>query len=339
MRVRFVCLAKIPAPTENSPVHIPDGFLDLKTCLGSYCVAGAGLTLAMRKVRAAGSDKTVPLLGVMSAFLFAGQTVNFPIGGGISGHLLGSTLAAIVLGPSGAAIVVATVLFIQCLLFQDGGVTTFAANFLNLGLVGVGAGWLAFQFLGRWIQSPKSLVFASAIASWVSVLGASVACAFELAGSGTVSLRVILPPLMIAHAVIGVGEAAITAALISFLAKVRPDLILQPGRPVIQEATPSRLTPAHVICGLAFALGIGLLVAPFSSSLPDALEALATKLNFQDRAASFWPAPLADYTLPASAPEWLAVSIAVGCGTALAFVLVSTLARWLRRPRSESHAD
>lgn len=293
----------------------------------------------MRRICASGSDSTVPLLGVMSAFLFAGQTVNFPIGGGISGHLLGSTLAAIVLGPSGAALVVATVLLVQCILFQDGGITTFAANFLNLGLVGVGVGYLVFQFLRRWVRSPQGLVLPAAIASWVSTLCASIACAIELAGSGTVKLPVILPPLLIAHAVIGVGEAAITAAMVSFLARVRPDLILRPNHASPREAAPESLTRTHIGCGLAFALGIGLLASPFASNWPDALEAFAARLNFQDRAESLWPAPLADYTLPGSAPEWLAVSLAVGCGTALAFVLVLGLARWLRRPRSESHAD
>jgi len=320
-------------------VHIPDGFLDLKTCLGSYCAAGAGLTLAMRRIRASGSDKTVPLLGVMSAFLFAGQTVNFPIGSGISGHLLGSTLAAIVLGPSGAALVVATVLLVQCVLFQDGGITTFGANFLNLGLVGVGTGYFVFQFLARWVRSARGLVLPAAIASWFSALCAAVACAIELAGAGTVKLPVILPPLLVAHAVIGLGEAAITAAMISFLARVRPDLILRPHQAAVRAAAPEPLNWAHVLCGLAFALGIALLAAPFASTLPDALEAVAARLNFQDRAAAFWPAPLADYTLPGSAPEWLAVSLAVGCGTALTFVLILGLARWLRRPRSESHAE
>ena len=320
-------------------MHIPDGFLDLKTCLGSYCAAGAGLTFAMRRIRASGSDKTVPLLGVMSAFLFAGQTVNFPIGGGISGHLLGSTLAAIILGPSGAALVVATVLLVQCVLFQDGGITTFAANFLNLGLVGVGTGYLAFQFFARWARSARGLVWPAAIASWISALCASAACAIELAGSRTVNLSVILPPLVIAYGVIGIGEAAITAAMISFLARVRPDLISRPNPVATRTAAPAPLNGTHVLCGLGFALGIGLLVSPFASTLPDALESIATRLNFEDRAAAFWPAPLADYTLPGTAPEWLAVSLAVGCGTALTFVLILGLARWLRRPRSESHAD
>ncbi|MBI4657740.1 MAG: PDGLE domain-containing protein [Verrucomicrobia bacterium] len=320
-------------------MHIPDGFLDLKTCLGSFCVAGAGFAIALRKVNASCSDKTVPLLGVMSAFLFAGQTVNFPIGGGISGHLLGSALASIVLGPSGAALVMATVLFVQCLLFQDGGITTLAANFLNLGLVAVGTGSLVFRSLSRWANGPSSLVVPVAVASWCSVLAASLSCALELAGSGTVSLRVVLAPMLVIHAVIGLGEAAITTAMITFLVRVRPDLIYDPAKQLKFRPAAAGTARSHVLAGLAMAVGVVLLATPFSSPLPDGLEALAEKLNFQNRARTFWPAPLPEYSFPGSSPEWLSVSLAVICGIIFTLVLLWGFARWLRRPRTESHAD
>ena len=320
-------------------MHIPDGFLDLKTCLGSLCVAGAGFAMAMRRVDSNRSDRTVPLLGVMSAFLFAGQAVNFPIPGGISGHLLGCTLAAIVLGPGGAILVMATVLLVQCLLFQDGGVTAFPANFLNLGLIGVGVGYSVFRLLSRWSSRPLGIVGPAAVASWCSVVAASLACAVELAGSGTVSLRVILPPMLFVHAGIGVGEALITAAMLSFLVKVRPDLIYEPNRVSAPLAMTKRRLWELVLAGLAVAIGISLLLTPFSSPLPDGLEALAEKLNFQERARAIWPAPMVEYAFPGSAVEWVSVSLAVFSGTVLTFVLVWSLARWIRRPRIETNAD
>lgn len=320
-------------------MHIPDGFLDLRTCVASFCIGGTGFALAARRINARSNDKSVPLLGVMSAFLLAGQSVNFPVGGGISGHLLGSTLAAIVLGPSGAALVVATVLFVQCFLFQDGGITTFAANFLNLGLVGVGTGYSMFRLLSRWSHGPTGLVLPAALASWISVVCASVACSFELASSGTVGFRAAITPMLIAHGIIGIGEALITGAIISFLARVRPDLIWETsGSQEIQSGERS-LTWVHTTAGLALALGIALFIAPFSSRLPDGLQAMAESLNIRDRAKILWPAPMADYSLPGNPPEWMSVSLAVGCGVVLVFFIVSGLGRWLRRPRGESHAE
>lgn len=167
----------------------------------------------------------VPLMGIMSAFIFAAQMINFPVLGGTSGHLFGGVLAAVLLGPYAAAVVLTCVLIFQCLVFQDGGLLALGANILNMAIVGTLGGYFIFSILNKIISGKKGFVIGAAIAAWCSVVLAASLCALELSISGISPLRVVLPAMAGIHALIGIGEAIITVAVLSFISKVRPDLI------------------------------------------------------------------------------------------------------------------
>jgi cobalt/nickel transport system permease protein len=211
-------------------MHIPDGFLAARVWAPLWIVAAGGLWYCIRRVSAELKDKAVPLMGVMAAFIFAAQMLNFPVAGGTSGHLLGGVLAAVLLGPWAGAVVIAIVLVVQCLLFQDGGLTALGANIVNMAAIGSGLGYAIYALMRsapgiRVMRRLDPIMVAVAVASWCSVVLASGACALELALSGTSPLRVALPAMAAVHALIGVGEAIITCLVISFVLKVRPDLV------------------------------------------------------------------------------------------------------------------
>ena len=206
-------------------MHIPDGFLTANTWVPTWLISIGGLGICLRKVSNALKDKMVPLMGVMAAFIFAAQMLNFPVMGGTSGHLLGGVLAAVLLGPCAGAIVIALVLIVQCLVFQDGGLTALGANIFNMSFVGAMGGYLIYNVLRVAIQGEKGILIGAGIAAWLSVIIASGACALELAISGTSPLRVALPAMVGVHTLIGLGEALITCLVIGFVLKVRPDLI------------------------------------------------------------------------------------------------------------------
>ncbi len=207
-------------------MHIPDGFLSANTWAPLWVVSAGGLGFCLKKASEMLKDKMVPLMGVMSAFIFAAQMLNFPVMGGTSGHLLGGVLAAVLLGPYAAAICIACVLIVQCLIFQDGGLTALGANIFNMSIVGAMAGYVVYRIIrGVSGGSHRGILIGSAVAAWFSVVLASSCCAVELAFSGTSPLRIALPAMAGVHALIGIGEAAITVLVVGFVLKVRPDLI------------------------------------------------------------------------------------------------------------------
>jgi len=194
-------------------MHIPDGFLDAKTWVTTGVLSAGTLAYALRRTRQTLQDRQVPAMGVMAAFIFAAQMVNFPIVGGTSGHLIGAVLAAVTLGPWSASIIMAVILILQSLLFQDGGLTALGANILNMGVIAVFAGYGVYRLLERYRAVG---VF---VASWVSVMLAAAACAVELAVAETIPLAVVLPAMLFWHAFIGVGEGLITAAVVEILSR------------------------------------------------------------------------------------------------------------------------
>ena len=206
-------------------MHIPDGFLNTPACSTLYAVSGGTLAVAFKKVKKMLQDKTIPLMGVISAFIFAAQMLNFPVAGGTSGHLIGGVLAAILLGPWAGIIVISAVLVIQCLLFQDGGITALGANIFNMGIIGSGLGYLIYDRIRKLIPDNKGVLTGAAIASWLAVVIASFACALELGFSGLVKFKVVIPAMVGVHILIGIGEAIITVLVISVILKLRPDLI------------------------------------------------------------------------------------------------------------------
>lgn len=307
-------------------MHIPDGFLDAATCAGTACVAGAGLAWAGREVKARWSDQTVPMVGVMSAFVFAGQMVNFPVAGGTSGHLLGGVLAAVFLGPSAAVMVLTTVLAVQCFFFQDGGVTALGANVLNLALIGVLGGYGVYRLLGHLWPSERGQLAAIGVAAWCSVVLASLACAAELAISGTVAWKLVVPAMAVTHAVIGIGEAVITVAVVSFVRQVRPDLVYRPA-----ARSPAVSLRRAVVYGLVASFGVVLLLAPLASALPDGLERVAERFGFAGRAMEAAPAPLSDYSVPGIMSPSLSTMLAGVLGTLLVFGIAWGISRGLQR--------
>ncbi len=206
-------------------MHIPDGFLSTPVWTSTWLLSAGGLSYCIKKTKESLKGKMVPLMGVMSAFIFAAQMINFPVAGGTSGHLLGGVLAAVLLGPYAGAVVITCVLVVQSLLFQDGGITALGANIFNMALVGTAGGYFIYFLITRIAKGQKGIIFGAAISAWFSVVLASVACAFELAFSGTVELGVVLPAMAGIHALIGLGEAVITCLVIGFVLKVRPDIL------------------------------------------------------------------------------------------------------------------
>lgn len=218
-------------------LHIPDGFLNLPVTLLTWIFAIALIAISLNRVQAEYQERTVPLMGVCAAFIFAAQMINFPIPGGTSGHLLGGTLAGVLLGPWAGSLVMTVVFIVQALLFQDGGVTALGANIFNMGLIGTFGGYYLYRSvrnaLGR--DSAKSVLVASAIAAWTSVMVAAIVCAFQLAISGAVPLPVALISMGIWHFMIGIGESLITVLALSYILKTRPDMIYKVPRSMVQE--------------------------------------------------------------------------------------------------------
>ncbi len=219
-------------PFPSLALHIPDGFLSLPVSLFTWIITLVLLFVALRRVKAEYEERAVPLMGVCAAFIFAAQMINFPIPGGTSGHLVGGTLAGILLGPWAGTLVVAVVFIVQAVLFQDGGITVLGANILNMGLIGTYGGYYLYKAirstLGR--QSWSSMAIATAVASWVSVMAAAIATGIQLGLSGTVPFTLALGALVFWHIFIGIGEAIITVITIGFIWRSRPDLLYDPPR-------------------------------------------------------------------------------------------------------------
>jgi len=198
----------------------------------------------LRRAERSLDERAVPLLGVTGAFVFAAQMLNFPVAGGTSGHFLGAALAAVLLGPWVACVVLAVVLGLQAFVFADGGLTALGANVLNMGVVGgLGAG-LAIA-AGRRLLPATQTAFLGlvGIAAWLAVMAGAAATALELAASGTVPLGTVMPAMLGVHALIGVGEAVITVAAVSAVLASRPDLVAM-APALVQPVSSNR--PAQV---------------------------------------------------------------------------------------------
>jgi cobalt/nickel transport system permease protein len=202
-------------------MHIPDGFVDPGVAAATAVVAAGAVGIALRRADRQLDERTVPLLGVTGAFVFAAQMFNFPVAGGTSGHFLGAALAAVLLGPWLACLVMAVVLTTQALVFADGGLTALGANVLNMGVLGALFAGAAVGVLQRIV----GLRVAVAVSAWCAVMLGALATSVELAVSGTVPLGTVLPPMLGVHALIGIGEAVITVAAVSAVLSSRRDLV------------------------------------------------------------------------------------------------------------------
>jgi len=268
------------------PLHIPDGFLSLPVALAFWGITILTISLAIRRSRDELGERQIPLMGVIAAFIFAAQMINFPIAGGTSGHLLGGALAAILLGPWAGILVMSTVVGVQALFFQDGGLVVMGANIFNMGILTALIGYGMFRLVkdqGRGLQLGMT-----GVAAWLSVMGGALFTALQLWLSGTTTLAVVMPAMLGVHALIGIGEALITAAALAFIYQTRPDLL---------QAEEPRGGRGWILAGGLISLAV-ILISPLASASPDGLERVALNLGFlsQGRDAPYQILP--DYTLP-----------------------------------------
>lgn len=312
-------------------MHIPDGFIDGKTAATTALLSATGVGLALRQVRRQLPPRRVPLLGLAAAFLFAAQMVNFPVAGGTSGHLVGGVLAAALLGPSAAIVVLTTVLIVQCFLFADGGVLALGANIFNMAIIGGAGGYVIYRGMCAIMPGTRGRVAAVAFAGWCSTVLAAISCAGQLAWSGTVAWPVAFTAMTSVHMVIGIGEGLISALVLLAILRVRPELAGE-----VSRAEPTRQWGELVRYGLLGTVGVAIFVAPFACSWPDGLEQVAARLGFEHRAIETTvPALAPGYHIPGVHRAVGATALAGVAGAAIAFGLALLLARILV-PDSES---
>jgi cobalt/nickel transport system permease protein len=277
----------VPSPV---PLHIPDGFLSVAIAVICWALTAVGVGVSLWRSGKTLGARQVPLMGVLAAFIFAAQMLNFPIGVGVSGHLIGGALAAILLGPWAAILTMTTVVAIQAIIFQDGGYFVMGANILNMGVIavlvayGVYRGVMALAGGRRW-----GLFIGGFAGAWFSVVISAVATAVELAFSSVSPLSLALPALAGVHVLIGIGEGLITVGALVFVAAVRRDLLQPSDKPV------RGLGWAAI--GLVIALAVTLF-APLASEHPDGLERVAEDLGFIDLALDAPYEIIPDYALP-----------------------------------------
>jgi cobalt/nickel transport system permease protein len=302
-------------------MHIPDGFLDGRTMVATAALSAGGLALALRQLKRRLPRRRVPLMGLAAAFVFAAQILNFPIAGGTSGHLLGSVLIAVLLGPGAAVLVLTAVLIVQCLVFADGGLLALGANIFNMGIVGGVGGYAIYRCVQRLVRGPRGVIMGAAFAAWCSAVMAAVLVAGELAISGTAQWAIVFPAMVNVHLLIGLGEAAITVLVIVAIQHTQPELI-DPSAPAAGALSRRQI----VGYGLLISLGLALFVSPFACTWPDGLEKVAGALGFAHRAVRA-PAPLANYRLSWIKSAPLGTSLAGAAGTILVFILAFFVAR------------
>ena len=188
-------------------MHIPDGFLNVATVATTAAVSAGGIGNAVRIANKKLGERQVPLMGILAAFVFAAQMLNFPIAGGTSGHVIGAALVAIMLGPWAGVLIMSCVLIAQSLIFQDGGLLALGANIFNMGLVASFSGYYIYRLVTSLLGSDRrGMLIGGFMAAWSSVFLASIFCAIELAVSGSSPISVVLPAMAGIHALIGIGE-------------------------------------------------------------------------------------------------------------------------------------
>ena len=209
-------------------MHIPDGFIDIPTSAAFAAVAAVGVAASLKGAAKSLDEKTAPLAGLTATFIFAVQMLNFPVAVGTSGHLFGSVLAAVLVGPYVATLALSVVLLLQALLFADGGLSAAGLNIFNLSLLGVWVGYGAFLLVKKVLPKNKpSITTAAAIAAFISVPAAVLGFVLQYAigANSTFSVIAVFTGMMGAHLLIGIGEAVITAFAVTAIMASRPDLV------------------------------------------------------------------------------------------------------------------
>ena len=277
--------------TSILALHIPDGFLSVPVSVVGWVLFIILLVYALRQTRNQLGERQIPLMGILAAFIFAAQMLNFPVAGGTSGHLLGATLVAIFLGPWEMVVVMTCVIGVQAVVFQDGGILALGFNVVNMGILSGFVGYTVYTWITGWLgKTFTSQLIGAGVGAWLGVVIAAAATALQLSVSGTSPLEIALPAMVGVHVLIGIGEALITVAAVAFVWQTRPDLL--PQSTAIASAG-SRWVAVGFMIALALAF-----VSPLADANPDGLERVAEDHSFLDTAQDPTYTILPDYTVP-----------------------------------------
>ncbi|PZG16335.1 energy-coupling factor ABC transporter permease [Nonomuraea aridisoli] len=312
-------------------MHVPDGFFNAVTSLSAGVVAAAGVAVCLRGARRELDDRTAPMAGLVAAFIFAVQMLNFPVAAGTSGHLLGGALAAILVGPYTGMLCMAVVLLVQGVFFADGGLTALGVNITIMGIVTVLVGWGVFRLVTGLARG--KVVVAAFLAALVSVPASALVFTllFWIGGTAPIEVGAVAAAMGGVHVLIGIGEAVITALTVGAVLAVRPDLVYGArglARPLVLRgaegttttvgeerpvAASGRLKP-FLFGGVGLTLVLAGVVSFFASPEPDGLEAVAETHGFGEQAGDhvFGQWALADYGDVGGIPVGVAGIIGVG---------------------------
>ncbi len=313
--------------TKPVMMHIPDGFLSVAVSIILWVASILAIVTALVRVKRDLGEREVPVMGVLAAAIFAGQMLNFTVLGGTSGHLLGAALATILAGPWAAVLIMTSVVGVQALIFQDGGLLALGANLFNMAVIGVAVSYTVYRLFQRLSRGQKWGIFAGgALAAWLSIFIASLAAGLQLALSGTSPANVAVPAMAGIHALIGIGESLITLGALSLVYAARRDL-LKIGQP--QPAG------GRVVLVVGFLLAVGLAVlSPLASAHPDGLEWVAQQQGFLQVAQPPLFEVIPDYVVPGISNETLATILAGVIGVVIVLALSLGMA-YLRRNKTK----
>jgi cobalt/nickel transport system permease protein len=337
-------------------VHVPDGFINAPISAATGVVAAGAVAVSLRGARRELDERTAPLAGLVAAFIFAVQMLNFPVAAGTSGHLLGGALAAILVGPYTAVLCVSVVLLMQGILFADGGLTALGVNITDMAIVTTVVGYAVFRGLVKVLpRRRRSVTVASFVAALVSVPAA--ACAFTLiyaiGGTTDIAIGKVATAMIGVHVLIGIGEAVITALTVGAVVAVRPDLVY--GARGLQQKLKLRVNgelvdapggaPAPVAArtsrrrlwatGLVTSLVLAGFVSFYASADPDGLEKVAHDkgIDKKEEKHASSDSPLAGYGVKDIANARLSGGLAGVIGVGVTVVAGSTVFWAVRRRR------
>ncbi|RYJ31086.1 substrate-specific component NikM of nickel ECF transporter [Streptomyces sp. L-9-10] len=299
-------------------MHVPDGFIDLPVSAASGAVAAGAVAVSLRGARRELDERTAPLAGLVAAFIFAVQMLNFPVAAGTSGHLLGGALAAILVGPYTGVLCISVVLLMQGILFADGGLTALGVNITDMAVVTTVVSYVLFRALVKLLpRTRRSVTVSSFVAALVSVPAAALAFTFFYWIGGTTDIPIgkVLTGMAGVHVLIGIGEAAITALTVGAVIAVRPDLVygarglsaplkLRVDGELVDAGPESGPVPVAArstrkvwATGLVTALVLAGFVSFYASANPDGLEKVAADQGIDRKTEPHHTAdsPLADY--------------------------------------------
>ena len=309
-------------------MHIPDGFLSVLVSIVFWALSILVVGYSLRRLGRSMEERQVPMMGVLAAAIFAGQMLNFAVAGGTSGHLLGATLATILLGPWAAVLVMTSVVSIQALIFQDGGLLALGANLFNMGVIGVFVSYTVYRLVHR-LSGGKSwgIFLGGFAAAWMSIVIASLAAALQLAASGTSPANIAVPAMASIHALIGIGEGLITLGALAFIYASRPDLVKKGETGAVQ----GRLV---WIVGLVIALFLAI-ASPLASSHPDGLIWVAEQKGFINTVQGSVYNLIPHYVLPGISNRSLATILAGIVGVLIVFGVAMVVAYSRRKSQKK----